>query len=138
MHPPFLICPSDNGSVAGNIWWKYVNQMQCDNISLSLRFVGLRVPPRFFRRGLQEAPVSTREVGRKNAATSESLCKQSVCIAFLCPFNVDEHRYEYDPLVKGFWILPVQIFPNLLLNPCPFRASSNFVAKLSDGSSYTM
>ena len=80
-----------------------------------------------------------------------------LCIAFLCPVNVVEHRHDYDPLIKRFWILPVQI-PflmsqvealdntcqmnctawvakfNFSTNPCSLHTSSTFVAQLLDES----
>ena len=73
---------------------EYVNHLPCDDVPLSSGFVGFP-----FHHLFSDAdPKEHRCHGLKcvaNAAASLALCKH--CIAFLCPFNVVQHRHECEP-----------------------------------------
>ena len=138
---------------------EYVNHLQSDNISVSLKFVGISVPPRIFQRGLHETPMSWLELGLQILPHLWHYANKFMyCLSFF-PFKVVEHGNKYDPLIKGFLILPVQVFLNMLswfqeqkhlkinctsraakLNERQIRVrsytSSNFVAQLLDGSGF--
>ena len=93
---------------------KYVNDLQCDNIIFSLRFVGIGVPPRIFWRGPLEAPVSWFGLGW-TCCQVFGVVQTDFCIASLCPPSVVEHRHEHDPFIKEFWSLAIQVFLNMHL-----------------------
>ena len=143
-------------SLAMKYW---VGSMTLECVNHFVRFVDISIPPRMFlTRALRSTQCPGLNFGRK-CCHFFGIVHTGLCIAFLCPHNVVEHRHEDDPRIKRFWILPVQVFLNMLLDvrsgsnwdyvpneshftgsqihfltkPCSFHSSSNVVAWLLEG-----
>ena len=81
-----------------------VRNLQCDTEPLPLGFVGISVPTRLLWPKHKETPMSWLKVCRKCCY----FC--GIVQIDFHPFNVVEHRHEYDSFIKKFWSLPVPVF----------------------------
>ena len=117
---PFFDCPSDNGSVAGNIGWEVWHS----NMSTICNGTISHYPWGSLEFALHHA---LSDAGSKkhqcrglnlvaNAATSVALCKHFSVLPFFLhsmSLNID---MKYDPFIEILWILPIQVILNMLLD----------------------
>ena len=113
----FLNCPSDNDCVAGIVGWEvwHMNMSTICNATISqFPSSSLEFP---FHHVFSNASSTKHQCPLGcNYCHIFGIMPTSSCIASLCPFNVVEHGHEHAPLIKGFRILPVQVFLNMLLD----------------------